>query len=80
MRLPRDLSGEDLATRLARLGYGVTRQTGSHLRLATQRNGEHRITIPRHSTLRIGTLSAITADLAQHHHLDRDALLTLLLS
>ncbi len=80
MRLPRDLSGEDLATRLTRLGYRISRQTGSHLRLTTERNGEHHITIPRHSTLRVGTLSGVISDLAQHHHLDRDALLTLLLS
>lgn len=80
MRLPRDLSGEDLAARLTRLGYRITRQTGSHLRLTTERDGEHHITIPRHSTLRVGTLSGVTSDLAQHHHLDRDALLTLLLS
>ena len=80
MRLPRDLSGEDLAARLTRLGYRITRQTGSHLRLTTERDGEHHITIPRHSTLRVGTLSGVISDLAQHHHLDRDALLTLLLS
>ena len=80
MRLARDLSGEDLAISLTRLDYRVTRQTGSHLRLTTERDGEHHITIPRHSTLRVGTLSAIISDLAQHHHLDRDAMLTLLFS
>ena len=35
MRLPRDVSGDDLAEALADLGYRVTRQTGSHLRLTT---------------------------------------------
>ena len=35
MRLPRDLSGSDLAQSLRKLGYSVTRQTGSHLRLTT---------------------------------------------
>jgi len=78
VRLPRDVSGEDLATRLSRFGYRVTRQTGSHLRLTTERDGEHHITVPRHPAIRIGTLSAITSDVARHHHLDRDALLTLL--
>ena len=29
-------------------GYEVTRQTGSHLRLTTEVNGEHHITIPNH--------------------------------
>ena len=41
MRLPRDWSGADLTKRLAVLGYGVTRQTGSHVRLTTQQGGEH---------------------------------------
>jgi predicted RNA binding protein YcfA (HicA-like mRNA interferase family) len=59
MRLPRDLGGEDLAILLKRYGYEVTRQTGSHLRLTTQQEGEHHITIPRHAALRVGTLNAI---------------------
>jgi hypothetical protein len=41
MRLPRDLSGADLVKRLERLGYAVTRQTGSHMRLSSQISGEH---------------------------------------
>ncbi len=46
MRLPRDLSGEELANRLRALGYEVTRQTGSHLRLTTQVEGQHHVTVP----------------------------------
>ncbi len=80
MRLPRDLSGADLAARLTRLGYRVTRQTGSHLRLSTSRDGEHHLTIPSHPSLRLGTLSAIVGDLAQHHRLERDELLKLILA
>ena len=41
MRLPRDVGGMDLAKKLQRFGYQVTRQTGSHVRLTTQQNGEH---------------------------------------
>lgn len=33
MRVPRDLSGADLVKRLEKLGYRVTRQSGSHMRL-----------------------------------------------
>ncbi len=80
MRLPRDLSGADLAARLTRLGYRITRQTGSHLRLTTQEGGEHHITIPNHESLRVGTLSAIVSDLAEHHRLDRDDVLKVVLS
>ena len=79
MRLPRDVSGADLAGRLIRLGYRITRQTGGHLRLTTERDGEHHITIPNHPTLRVGTLSATLSDLGQHHRLDRDEVLKLLL-
>ncbi len=66
MRLPRDLSGRDLARALAIFGYQMTRQSGSHLRLTTQTNGEHHITIPAHPSLRIGTLAAILDDVAGH--------------
>ena len=80
MRLPRDVSGDDLARRLTRLGYQTSRQTGSHLRLTTETDGEHHITIPRHPALRIGTLAGVLAELESHHHLERDALLDLLFS
>jgi predicted RNA binding protein YcfA (HicA-like mRNA interferase family) len=74
VRLPRDLSGTDLARTLRDLGYEVTRQTGSHMRLTTLENGEHHITIPHHDPLRVGTLSAILTDVAQHFGITRDEL------
>jgi predicted RNA binding protein YcfA (HicA-like mRNA interferase family) len=75
MRLPRDLSGSDLAQSLSKLGYVITRQTGSHLRLTTHEHGEHHLTIPLHSPLRVGTLSAILADVGTHFTLTREQLL-----
>ena len=75
MRLPRDLSGSDLAQFLRKLGYVITRQTGSHIRLTTHEHGEHHLTIPLHSPLRIGTLSAILADVSTHFKLTREQLL-----
>ena len=50
MRLPRDLSGDDLAGLLHRhYGYRLIRQRGSHMTLtATIRGTEHNVTIPRH--------------------------------
>lgn len=74
MRLPRDLAGADLAKALRVLGYEITRQTGSHMRLTTLQNGEHHLTIPNHSSLRIGTLSAILMEVAVHFNLTRDQL------
>jgi len=75
LRLPRDLSGEELARRLGRVGYTVTRQTGSHMRLTTETPSEHHITIPRHDPLRVGTLASILADVAAHLEITRDDLL-----
>jgi predicted RNA binding protein YcfA (HicA-like mRNA interferase family) len=66
MKLPRDLSGEALAKLLARYGYRVTRQTGSHLRVTTDQGGQHHVTIPTHPSLRVGTLSGILGDVAAH--------------
>ena len=74
MRLPRDLSGEELANLLKRYGYQVTRQTGSHIRLTTTQEGEHHVTIPRHGSLRVGTLSALLSDVAEHLGIPRQTL------
>jgi len=74
MRLPRDLSGSDLAQALRKLGYSMTRQAGSHIRLTTYEHGEHHLTIPQHTPLRIGTLSAILADVATHFEITREQL------
>ena len=74
MRLPRDLSGNDLTQALRKLGYQVTRQTGSHIRLTTAERGEHHLTGPNHSPLRVGTLSNILADVAEHFELSREEL------
>jgi len=74
MRLPRDVGGEELAGLLRRYGYEITRQTGSHLRLTTTQGGEHHVTIPRHGSLRVGTLGAILNNVAEHLGMPRQAL------
>lgn len=67
MRLPRDLGGEEFARKLGSLGYEVTRQSGSHIRLTrSSPEGEHHITIPSHKPLRVGTLNSILNDVAEH--------------
>ena len=72
MKLPRNLSAEELIQSLKQLGYQVTRQTGSHIRLTSIQKGEHHITIPNHHPLRVGTLSAILADIAEHLSMTRE--------
>lgn len=75
MKLPRDISASDIIKSLRKFGYQPTRQTGSHIRLTTQQNGEHHITIPNHNPLKIGTLSSILNDIAHHLAIDRDQLI-----
>lgn len=75
MRLPRDLSGTQLAKHLRRTGYQVTRQTGSHIRLTIDTPVQHHITIPAHDPLKVGTLGAILAEVAAHLKLTREELL-----
>ena len=74
MRLPRDLSGEDLAGLLRRhYGYRLVRQRGSHMTLAAAIRGtEHSVTIPRHRQIRVGTLSSIMSDVAERLGLTQD--------
>ncbi|NHC37982.1 type II toxin-antitoxin system HicA family toxin [Scytonema millei] len=80
MKLPRDLSGSTLVKALTKLGYVITRQTGSHIRLTTQQNGEHHLTIPAHDPIKIGTLNAILREIENHFNLGREELLNLLFS
>jgi predicted RNA binding protein YcfA (HicA-like mRNA interferase family) len=75
MKLPRDVSGASLVKALARLGYRVTRQSGSHIRLTCEQPKQHHITIPNHDSLRVGTLAAILGDVAAHHGVQRETLL-----
>jgi predicted RNA binding protein YcfA (HicA-like mRNA interferase family) len=74
MRLPRDLSGDDLAKALKVLGYRVTHQTGSHMPLTTAEHSEHHITIPKSDPLRVGTLSGILTIIADHFEMSREEL------
>jgi len=58
-KLPQ-VSGSDLVKLLKSLGYEVTRQRGSHIRLKkVAALGEHAITIPAHKVIAKGTLGDI---------------------
>ena len=76
MKLPRDLGGEELAQLLNRYGYRIVHQTGSHIRLVSSIKGsEHRITIPKHKPLKVGTLSNILKEIAAYLEVDRQRLI-----
>ena len=75
MKLPRGLTGAELVRSLQRLGYTVTRQTGSHIRLTCQQPIQHHVTVPNHDPLRVGTLSSILNELAATHEMSRNQLI-----
>jgi len=52
MKLPRDVSARELVKALSAYGYSVTRQKGSHIRVTTQREGEHHVTMIRYGSAR----------------------------
>ena len=76
MKLPRDLGGEKLAAHLVkRWDYVQVHQVGSHMILQTQEPSAHRISVPAHKALRIGTLNSILASVAAHKKVSKEAIL-----
>ena len=76
MKLRRDLSGEDLVRLLCRdWDYRIIHQQGSHIVLQTETPSHHRIAVPAHSELRVGTLNAILRAVARHKRVERQDLL-----
>ncbi|HLG17767.1 MAG TPA: type II toxin-antitoxin system HicA family toxin [Blastocatellia bacterium] len=59
--LPR-VSGRTIVRALARTGYSVDRQKGSHIILRQNEHPHRRITVPDHSEIAKGTLRAIIRD------------------
>ena len=74
MKKPRDLSTDELVRRLKAYGYRPTRQTGSHIRLTTERNGQHHITIPQKRQLTIGKVNAVLWEMVRHFQIERKEL------
>lgn len=76
MKTPRDISGENLISALRKFGYSRQRQTGSHVQLVTHENGEHHLSIPLHSPLRIGTLNKILSLVGEHFGISKNDVLS----
>jgi predicted RNA binding protein YcfA (HicA-like mRNA interferase family) len=76
MKIPRDLSGEDLVSLLSRKwDYRIVHQQGSHIVLETATPSHQRIAVPAHKNLRIGTLNAIFRSVAHHKGVERQDVL-----
>ncbi len=75
MKLPRDLTGEELLRGLRRIGYVLDRQAGSHMIAKCASPRPHSVTVPNHKPLKIGTLSAILHEIGLQRDLSVEALL-----
>ncbi len=66
MKIPRDLSGDQLVKLLEKLGYEPVRRSGSHIRLTHPGPPAHSATIPLHKTLKVGTINSIVSAVSRH--------------
>lgn len=78
MKLPRDVDGTALARTLCRrFDYRIVHQVGSHMVL--QRDApHHRVAIPNHRPLRVGTLNAILRAVEKAAKIERTEILAAL--
>ena len=75
-KLPRDISGKKLAKLLRKFEYEIVRKTRSHIRLISEcRGDEHKITIPDHRSIKIGTLNNILDDVANYLKITKERLI-----
>jgi predicted RNA binding protein YcfA (HicA-like mRNA interferase family) len=76
MKTPRDLSGAELADCLRRRwGYRKVQQQGSHIVLQTSDPSAHRIAVPAHRALRVGTLNSILRAVSRHKGISRQEII-----
>ena len=80
MKIPRNISGAELAKLLSAFGYEVALQKGSHIKVTTQKNGEHHLAIPNHNPIKIGTLNAILRQVSEHFEISKDGVMSRLFS
>ena len=78
MKIPRNISGKELVKALKVYGYEVMRQTGSHITVTTQRNGQHHLAIPNHNPNKIGTLTGIVNRVALHFNITKQEVFEIL--
>ena len=76
MKIPRDLYGRNLAAALCRRwGYQKVNQVGSHIILQTESPRHHRLSVPDHKPLRLGTLNGILRDVSAVKGVTREDIL-----
>jgi predicted RNA binding protein YcfA (HicA-like mRNA interferase family) len=75
-KIPRDISGREMAKLIKIYGYNIVKEKGSHIRLLSNFKGsEHKITIPDHKHIKIGTLNNILNDIGSYLKLSKEQLI-----
>ena len=75
MKLPRDLAGRELIAILCgRWDSRTVNQEGSHVTLETDEPMRHKVVVPLHGALKIGTLNSILCAVARHKGITREAI------
>ena len=73
MRLPRDLAGAELVRILCKqYGYRQVNREGSHIILQVETPRHHRLAVPDHHPLRLGTLNAILRAVAAAQGVEKE--------
>ena len=76
MRLPRDVGGRALVkARIRHWGYLQVNQVGSHIMLQTEEPEHHRVSVPDHDPLRIGTFHGILRAVARAKRVTREEII-----
>jgi predicted RNA binding protein YcfA (HicA-like mRNA interferase family) len=79
MKTPHDISAAVLINKLAKFGYYISGQKGSHIRLTRKTDlNVHHITIPNHDPLKIGTLNNIINDLADQLKISKEEIIRII--
>lgn len=75
-KIPRDVSGRKMVKLLEMYSYHKVKEKGSHIRLFSSFKGsEHKITIPDHKQIKIGTLNNILNDIGSYLKISKEELI-----
>lgn len=76
-KLPRNISGKELIKLLGKYGYKEVGQKGSHIRVESEMMGKkHRIVIPDHKSLKVGTLNNILKEVSRYLGISKEELIS----
>jgi predicted RNA binding protein YcfA (HicA-like mRNA interferase family) len=76
MKTPRNLDGVDFVAALVRhWDYRFVHQVGSHMIVETQTPFPHRLSVPAHTPVRVGTLNGMIRDVSEHKRVSKEDIL-----